>query len=305
MKETLNRKKFLILIGLAITCCGKSELEERVETAQMAKSPNKQYPPVQIPDTEVRPLTSKAVQGMEYQIYIALPEGYDSSSETYPVLYFLDAWAQFGILKQAYWVLRFYNEVPPLLLVGIAFEGDAQDLLYYRARDYTPTKVPPEKLSPGIARFTPVSGGAPNFLRFLEEELFPMIETEYRADKSGRAIFGVSYGGLFATYVLFNRPELFQRYLLGSPSWWWDDEVVFKHEENYAKTYKSLHAKVFMTTGSEEGNRSIERWAQLRDRLKSRDYEGFELTSMIFEGETHMSVIPATHSRALRVLYSD
>ena len=271
----------------------------------MKETLNKQHPPVQIPGTEVRPLTSKAVEGMEYQIYIALPEDYDSSSETYPVLYFLDAWAQFGILKQAYWLLSFFDEVPPLLLVGIASEGDAQDFLYYRARDYTPTKVAPEKLSPEVARFTPVSGGAPNFLRFLEEELFPMIETEYRADKSDRAIFGVSYGGLFATYVLFNRPELFQRYLLGSPSLWWDEEVMFRQEENYAKEHKSLPARVFLTVGSEEGEGMTSRWEKLRDRMNSRDYKGLELASKIFEGETHMAVIPATHSRALRVLYSD
>jgi len=273
-----------------------SELEQKV---------NKQFPPVQIFGTEVRPLTSKAVEGMEYQIYTALPEGYESSSETYPVLYFLDAWAQFGILKQSYWLLRFYNEVPPLLLVGIAFEGDAQDLLYYRARDYTPTIVPPEKLSPEIAPLTPVSGGAPNFLRFLETELFPTIEAEYRADKSDRAIFGVSYGGLFATYILFNRPELFQRYLLGNPSLWWDEEVILEHEENYAKTHESLPAKVFVTIGSEEGKGLISRWEKLRDRINSRNYDGLELASKIFEGETHMSVIPATHSRALRVLYND
>lgn len=252
---------------------------------------------------------SQAVEGMEYQIYVARPTDYESSSTTYPVLYFLDAWAQFGILKQSYWLLRFYDEVPPLLLVGIAFEGDAQDLLYYRARDYTPTIVPPDKLSPLAARLTPISGGASNFLQFLETELFPMIEGEYRADTSDRAIFGVSHGGLFATYVLFHRPDLFQRYLLGSPSLWWDNEVIFKQEEHYAQTHRSLHARVFLTIGSEEGDREPfrikSRWEKLRDRINSRKYEGLELTSMIFEGETHMGAIPATHSRALRVLYRD
>jgi predicted alpha/beta superfamily hydrolase len=240
---------------------------------------------------------------MEYQLYIGLPEDYDSSSESYPVVYFLDAWAQFGIIKQTYFLLRFYDEVPPLLLVGIAFRGGVHELLYNRSRDYTPTYVPKENIGPA-AGITPISGGASNFTRFLDEELFPMIQSEYREDKSDRAIFGVSYGGLFTTYALFCYTNLFQRYLLGNPSFWWDDEIIFKYEEEYAKKHKSLNAKVFTAVGSEEGEEDIKKWTQFCDRLKSRNYEGLELKSMILEGETHMASYPAMYSKALRFLYS-
>ena len=51
-----------------------------------------QYPPVMLSGTEVRTLVSKAVEEMEYKIFVAFPKGYDTSSESYPVLYFLDAW---------------------------------------------------------------------------------------------------------------------------------------------------------------------------------------------------------------------
>ena len=73
--------------------------------------------------------------------------------------------------------------------------------------------------------------------------------------------------------------------------------------EEFRKSHASLKAKVFATVGSEEGEWLITSWARLRDRLQYRRYEGLDFKTMLFEGETHASVIPATISRALRVLY--
>ena len=269
------------------------------ETAENIKPLLQEYQAVRLEGTEVRQITSKMVKGMEYKLYISLPDNYESSTDSYPVLYFLDAWAQFGIIRQAYWLLRFYDEVPPIIIVGISYEGKTEDHVYYRARDYTPTKVPPETLG-RLGDFTPISGGAPDFVKFLEKELFPFIEEEYKADKTDRAIFGVSYGGLFGTYALFNHTDLFQRYFIGSPPVWWDDEITLKQESDYADDNESLPVKVFVAIGGEENPAS---YNKLLDRLLGRNYKDLELTSTIFENETHMSVVPAAHSRALRVLY--
>ena len=270
------------------------------ELTQHAEGLSSEHPAVSLHGTEVRQLNSKLVDGMEYQIYVSLPDNYESSTKSYPVLYFLDAWAQFGIIRQAHWLLRFYDEVPPLIIVGIAYEGDAKDHLFYRSRDYSPTRVPKEKLGK-ISQIVPISGGAPDFVRFLEKELFPMIEKEYRVNKSDRALFGVSFGGLCSTYVLFKHNHLFQRYFIGSPSLWWDNEIIFKYEEDYAKNNASLPVKVFLAAGGKE-DLSI-RYHKLRNRLLSRNYKDLEFTSTIFENETHMSFIPAAQTRALRILY--
>ena len=271
------------------------------ELAQNEQRVVEEYPAVYLHGTEVRQLNSKIIDGMEYQIYISLPDNYDSSTESYPVLYFLDAWAQFGIIRQAYWLLRFYDEVPPLIIVGIAYEGNVKDHLFYRSRDYSPTKVPEEELGQ-ISQIVPISGGAPDFVQFLQKELFPMIEKEYRVNKSDRALFGVSFGGLFTSYVLFKHTNLFQRYFIGSPSLWWDNEIIFKYEDDYAKKNNSLPVKVFLAAGGKE-DLTI-RFDKLRNIILSRNYNDLYFSSYIFENETHMSFIPAAHTRALRVLYN-
>lgn len=256
------------------------------------------YPPVTLAGTEVRTLVSEAVKGMEYKILVAFPDQYDASLDKYPALYCLDAWAQFGILTETVRYLSLFSVIPPLLLVGISYECTLAQNIYYRARDYLPSYIPPEKLGPGA--FAPASGGAANFSRFISDELIPFVEREYRVDPSDRGIFGHSYGATFAAWVLFNNPKLFQRYLLGSPVLAWDDYLVLKHEAAFAEHNSALPAKVFASVGSEEGTTD---WTRLKERLESRNYQGLEFTATILDGETHASGIPATHSRALRVLY--
>ena len=266
-----------------------------------------QYPPVTLAGTEVCPLTSKAVGGMEYKVFVTLPKGYESSSETYPALYFLDAWNRFGMITETYRLLRWFNDIEPMVIVGISFDADDAKCLYYRSRDYFPTYVSPEKLAEqfgqGLADLIPTSGGASDFLRFFQDELFPFVEREYRVDPSDRGIFGHSAGGNFAAWVLFNTPGVFQRYLIGSPFLPWDDGLAYKQEAAYAESHSALPARVFLSVGGKEGEGSIERLKRLKDAMESRDYEGLDLAYTVFEGETHMSGLPVTYSTALLKLY--
>lgn len=261
--------------------------------------PPRTYPPVIISDTEVRPLSSKIVAGMEYLIYIALPRGYESSPAHYPTLYFLDAWSQFGLLVQTYWVLRCSYLIPPLVLVGIAYEGDVADYNRYRSRDYLPRPVSPDRANPTATG----SRGAPEFVQCFRDEFIPLVEAEYRVDPSDRTLVGDSFGGLFGAYALFNAPDLFNRYLLVSPTTWWDGWTIMKDEEHYAASNDDLPARVFLSVGSDEGAGLTESWERLRDALVGRKYPGLQLTAVKFEGESHMSVIPAAYSRGLRVLF--
>lgn len=266
-----------------------------------------QVPPVTLAGTEVRSLVSTAVEGMEYKIFIALPKGYDASSERYAVLYCLDAWNHFGIITETYRLLRYFNDIEPLLIVGISWEADDAQHLYNRSRDYFPTYVSPKELAEqfgqGLADLIPTSGGAAEFLHFFQDELFPFVEREYRVDPSDRGIFGHSAGGNFTAWVLFNTPEVFQRYLIGSPFLPWDDGLAYKQEAAYAERQSALPAQVFLSIGSEEGEGTVARLERLRDTMEARNYEGLDLAFTVFEGETHMSGLPVTYSRALRVLY--
>jgi predicted alpha/beta superfamily hydrolase len=64
-------------------------------------------------------------------------------------------------------------------------------------------------------------GDAEGFHRFMTEELRPLIAQSYRTDPKNQSLMGYSLGGLFALHVLFQHPQSYQGYVIGSPSIWW------------------------------------------------------------------------------------
>ena len=148
------------------------------------------------------------------------------------------------------------------------------------------------------------SGGAADFLKVIRTEIIPLIEKQYRIN-GDRGIAGHSFGGLFATYCLFSASDIFNRFGINSPSYWWNDKHMFKVEKSFAAQHQTLEARVFMSVGSLEGRSMTPVMTDFADSLKSRNYKGLKLTTHVFEDENHMSVVPAMISRTLRVLYGD
>ena len=81
---------------------------------------------------------------------------------------------------------------------------------------------------------------------------FRSSRANYRADSARRIFAGHSYGALFGAHVLLTEPAMFERYVLSSPSLWFDQRVMFERERRYAATHADLPAKVFLSIGSYE-----------------------------------------------------
>jgi len=175
-----------------------------------------QYPKVDIPGSEVRKITSKIVAGQEYELQIMLPGSFKTSNKKYPVIYLMDSQWDFPLLKCLYGEHYFDGFVPELIVVGVTWGGVNPNPDSLRARDYTPT----------METRLPQSGGADKFLSFMKNELFPFIETNYKADKNNRTLMGCSLGGLFTLYTLFTQPELFTGYAAASPAVGWGNETL-------------------------------------------------------------------------------
>jgi predicted alpha/beta superfamily hydrolase len=275
------------------------------------------HPPVTIPGSEVRLLPSSHVD-QEYRLSIALPPGYDAEAEQrYPVLYLLDGDLAFPMVVSTLRGLLLGAEAPRLIIVGIGYPTDVlADWFVHRTRDYTPTDG--ENLGkqmrqafPGLPEQIP-GGGAGAFLSFIRDELMPFVHQSYRADPDDRVFMGDSLGGLFGLYTLFHRPDTFGRYIVGSPSIWWDSAVTFEYERAFAQRSKELAARVFMSVGSLEepgpndesaAAKMVSNVRELDRILNARKYAGLELTTHVFDDETHLSVIPATLCRGLRVVF--
>ena len=253
------------------------------------------------------------INGTTYHLNVSLPQHYSTKDTThYPVLYLLDGGFSFPIAHSARNALDIFGELKHLIIVGIEYDWE-QSLTPWttnRWKDYTPTKdanydsifIKWYGLSFGLPEGSLLSGGGPVFLNVIRKEIIPFIDKEYKTT-TDRGISGQSFGGLFAGYCLFSAPDLFNKFGINSPSFWWDKKEMFKMEKTFSEHNQSLGVQVFMSAGSLEGESMTPVMTAFADSLRSRNYKGLKLTTYIFEGETHMSVMPAMISRTLRVLY--
>lgn len=253
---------------------------------------SEKFPQVIIPDTEVRRLAS-SIASYEYHIYIALPTGYADSDQKYPTLYVLDPHLTFGMSSEITRLLAFGQELPQLICIGIGFSGPGKDIESYQARDYVPKAQIDD----------PALGGAENFLRFIGEDLIPFIGSEYRTDPKDNCFMGSSLAGLFGLYALFRQPDTFQRYIIGSPWTDKDTQQVLKFETEYALNHSDLPATVFIGAGSLEPKFVVDNIMKLEKVFENRGYPNLRLQAHIFEGETHLSVVPSNISRGLKAVY--
>ncbi len=291
------------LVAVTLSTGGGSQLWAQQESGAMPA----EAPPVILPGTKQHDLVS-AVNGRPYRLYVALPDGYDpEDGMRYPVLYMLDGYFAFPAAVSALASMAIQREIEDVIFVGIGDGEHAFDSWFVnRWRDYTPSRDAATDSASAAAFGIPLeevrSGGASEFLRVLREEILPFVEERYRTSED-RGIAGHSFGGLFTAYVLLEAPELFQRYGLNSPSLWWGGGEIFERETTFGAGQEMVRSRVFLSVGSREGGMvsSMDRFAEV---LRSRGQATLTVDAVVFEGETHGSVVPAMVARTLRVLYA-
>jgi predicted alpha/beta superfamily hydrolase len=160
-----------------------------------------------------------------YEVY--LPPSYNSANTTvkFPVLYLLDGDAHFhsvtGLIQQLAGGVNGNTLFPEMIVIAINNTDRTRDLtpVHY---DTGPDGKP--------AAFLKTSGGGENFVRFLELELIPRIESTYHTAPY-RMLVGHSFGGLTAINILLNHAELFNAYIAIDPSMWWANRSLVKQAE--------------------------------------------------------------------------
>ncbi|GHE84252.1 alpha/beta hydrolase [Thalassotalea profundi] len=166
---------------------------------------------------------------------IYLPESYKkNSTKQYPVIYLLDGSIEEDFIHIAGLVqfnsFSWINNIPETIVVGIANID--------RKRDFTFKSTNSIDL-----KELPTSGGSAYFIQFIANELQPLIDSNYRTNKT-KTLIGQSLGGLLATEILFKTPYLFDHYIIISPSLWWNDESLLKVTPKYLKAPQSVYIGV-------------------------------------------------------------
>ncbi len=173
------------------------------------------------------------------QIAIYKPSAFpEFPSSIPPIMYVLDGEIYTDLVRaHAGYFTEIWKELPPITVVGIENKKDMSN----RRRDLTPSK---SNLNDG--------GGAEDFLRFIKEEVIPLVEKDYKT-RPYRILAGVSLGGLFTIHTFLNHSSLFDAYLASSPTLAWNNNKIMDGLEEKLNMAPETNQILFFCVGNEKG----------------------------------------------------
>lgn len=196
-------------------------------------------------------------------INVYFPVHYELEEDrSFPIVYLLDGGLEEDFLHIAgltqFLSFSWVDRMPEAIVIGIENVD--------RKRDFTFPSDEPEDLE-----MLPSSGGSEQFRAFLESELMPFVQSQFRTD--GRTtLIGQSLGGLLASEILIKQPDLFDDYIIVSPSLWWDAQSIFVWN---MQEPKNPH-RVFLSVG-EEGDMMVKPARSLYESLLYNNSGGMRI----------------------------
>ena len=228
----------------------------------------------------------------ERVLNVHLPDGYADSTLSYPVIYVLDGSANedFPHIAGLAQFMNMYDLLPQSIVVGIANNGKS------RYHDFTgPTQSDSDKV------WLPTYGGSADFISYLEKEVEPMVKEHYRTS-GHRTLIGQSLGGLLGMEVLFTKPELFDDYILVSPSLWWNNGALASKADAWVKQHATSPLRVFIAYAPDDAMMQ----AQIDHVVKSIHDNAkapFQFWNEPFPEESHATILHRAVYKAFEDFY--
>lgn len=218
---------------------------------------------------------------------VYLPSDY-TSTRKYSVIYVLDGSKSEDFMHVS-GLTQFFNmmfTMPECIVVGIENID--------RRRDFTFAHM-----DTALERPTPTSGHSSEFIRFIESELKPFIQTNYSTNDTS-ILIGQSLGGLLATQILLEKPQLFQQYFIISPSLWWANGKLKEKMDSSLKNCTYKPEFVYVAVGKKEPKMMQKDAKKLK---KSLNKYGFNTYFQLMKRESHATILHNSLYRAFEKRY--
>ncbi|MFY1046798.1 alpha/beta hydrolase [Chryseobacterium sp. GP-SGM7] len=225
---------------------------------------------------EIRTIKSK-ILNEERTLNIYLPQNF-TKTKSYPIIYLLDGSMNEDFIHVT-GLVQFFNlmyAMPETIVVGIANIDRKKDFTFH-----TDLK--------DLQKDYPTTGHSDKFISFLEKELKPYIESQFKT--TDKYIFGQSLGGLLATEILLKKPEMFNNYFIISPSLWWDDESLLKQAPQLLAKIQETKKFIYVSVGKGEHPIMIKDAEDFFDVLKKANKKNWTLEYKMMETDNHATIL--------------
>ncbi len=257
----------------------------------------------------------KIVIGTEYKMtseilkeertyIVGLPDSYDETSDSYPILVLLDGGFRFhshsGIINQ---MVR-GGQIPEMIIVAIPNVD--------RVRDYTPSNYLVNLNGSSAVVNQKTSGGSAAFLQFIEEELLPKISKNYRTN-SYKTLVGISHGGLLVGSSYLSEKSSFDAYISMDPSFWWDNQLIVRYIDD-VPLERIKDKKFYLSTADKFENfgsiplvfkANINSHELFNAKLKNKGISPSNLEFDYFKEENHWTVALLSLYNGLQFVFKD
>lgn len=225
---------------------------------------------------EIRTIKSK-ILNEDRILNIYLPQNFDKT-KSYPIIYLLDGSMNEDFIHVT-GLVQFFNlmySMPETIVVGIANVDRKRDFTFH-----TDLK--------DLQKDYPTTGHSDKFISFLEKELKPYIESQFKT--TDKYLFGQSLGGLLATEILLKKPEMFNNYFIISPSLWWDDESLLKQANQLLTKIPDTKKFIYVSVGKGEHPVMVKDAEDLYDILKKSNKKNWTVEYKMMETDNHATIL--------------
>ncbi len=202
-----------------------------------------------------------------------LPNGYiKNTNRNYPVVYITDGGLfnrnQYAQIADAVAL----KSIPEVIVVGIAYprQYGISDIRQFRSRDMCgDTNV--------------------HFAKFIDKELIPYINKQYRTNPSENTFMGNSCGAIFTTSMFFrykpDQTNSFKNFIAVAQI------LDFQKEfDEFNRITTQLPVNFYLSIGEQDLPNHMDAFKSLVNRLESRKYPGFRFEHRIIKGAPHGEV---------------
>jgi len=287
---------FIALLFAACTQPQKSENKTLTNTQDSLTELSKVYT-----TPEKSKLYSANVKD-SFAIFKTVPSSYNKdSAKKYPLVILLDANAFFEPFTANAKFSTFIGDMDECVIAGVGYK-DFPTLDSVRSRDYTyPVAIPEYEMA--------LSGGAVNFKNFLDKELIPQLEKEYKIDTQKIILCGHSLGGYFTLFYMLRSAQensfVIKNFVSASPSLFYNNRYLFKMADSTATLQKALPAKLYISMGSGDMEDSTSKnilWAFI-GQLNKQHFKGFTMQAAEYSNFEHIDAALPGFSKGLKFMF--
>jgi predicted alpha/beta superfamily hydrolase len=188
------------------------------------------------------------------KVWALLPHDYDTSSESYPVLYLQDAQnlfnenAPFGNwqIDKKLAVMSDYG-IGKIIIIAIE-HAEKERLIEYN-----------------VGKTLLGEGQGKKYIRFISDTLKPFIDKNFRTkpEREFTGIGGSSMGGLVSIFSGLMYPEVYGKLMIFSPSLW----VIPKIKFSFLDLFEPALTKIYLYAGGDESETMIKHVKKFKKRL--------------------------------------